>query len=69
MVEWRLSSTRPSGKGARTDEGRIRATAVQHGVPCITTIPASEAVVRAIRALRNDEMSVQPLQDRLALTN
>ena len=28
----------PSGKGARTDEGRIRAAAVAHGVPCITTI-------------------------------
>ena len=28
----------PSGKGARTDEGRIRASAVSHGVPCITTI-------------------------------
>ena len=27
----------PSGKGARTDEGRIRASAVTHGVPCITT--------------------------------
>ena len=28
----------PSGKGPRTDEGRIRAAAVQYGVPCITTI-------------------------------
>jgi carbamoyl-phosphate synthase large subunit len=28
----------PSGKGARTDEGRIRAAAVQHGVTCITTM-------------------------------
>ena len=33
----------PSGKGARTDEGRIRAAAVQHGVSCITTIQAAEA--------------------------
>ena len=30
----------PSGKGARTDEGRIRASAVSHGVPCITTLAA-----------------------------
>jgi carbamoyl-phosphate synthase large subunit len=59
----------PSGKGARTDEGRIRATAVQHGVPCITTIQASEAVVRAIEALRHDELTVQALQDRLAVAN
>ena len=28
----------PSGKGARTDEGRIRAAAVSHGIPCITTL-------------------------------
>ena len=56
----------PSGKGARTDEGRIRATAVQHGVPCITTIQAAEAAVKAMEALREEEMDVQPLQDRFA---
>ena len=56
----------PSGKGARTDEGRIRAAAVQHGVPCITTIQAAEAAVSAIEALRNGEMEVQSLQERFA---
>jgi carbamoyl-phosphate synthase large subunit len=55
----------PSGKGARTDEGRIRATAVQHGVPCITTIQAAEAAVAAMEALRNEDLEVQSLQDRL----
>jgi carbamoyl-phosphate synthase large subunit len=54
----------PSGKGARTDEGRIRAAAVQHGVPCITTIQAAEAAVRAMEALREEEMHVEALQDR-----
>ena len=54
----------PSGKGARTDEGRIRAAAVQHGVPCITTISAIEAVVVAMEALREGEMEVQAIQDR-----
>ena len=54
----------PSGKGARTDEGRIRAAAVQHGVPCITTIQAAEAAVKAMEALRGEEMTVQALQDR-----
>jgi carbamoyl-phosphate synthase large subunit len=29
----------PSGKGARTDEGKIRAASVTHGVPCVTTMP------------------------------
>ena len=54
----------PSGKGARTDEGRIRAAAVQHGIPCITTLPAAEAAVAAIAALRTEDMEVQAIQDR-----
>jgi carbamoyl-phosphate synthase large subunit len=54
----------PSGKGARTDEGRIRAAAVQHGVSCITTIQAAEAAVVAMEALRDEELSVQAIQDR-----
>jgi carbamoyl-phosphate synthase large subunit len=55
----------PRGKGARTDEGRIRAAAVQHGIPCITTIPAADACVRAMEALHEEALSVQALQDRL----
>jgi carbamoyl-phosphate synthase large subunit len=54
----------PRGKGARTDEGKIRAAAVQAGVPCLTTIEAATAAVRAMEALRNEEMTVQALQDR-----
>ena len=42
----------PSGKGARTDEGKIRAAAVQAGVPCVTTLEAATAAVLAIEALR-----------------
>ena len=59
----------PSGKGARTDEGRIRAAAVQHGVPCITTIQAAEAAVQALEALRHDSIDVRSLQDRFAMQN
>src|SRR5207237_5408355 len=33
----------PSGKGARTDEGKIRAAAVMHRVTCITTMDAAHA--------------------------
>ena len=54
----------PRGKGARTDEGRIRAASVTHGVPCITTIPAADACVKAMEAQREEEMTVQALQDR-----
>jgi carbamoyl-phosphate synthase large subunit len=61
-----LALNTPNGKGARTDEGRIRAAAVQYGVSCITTIQAAEAAVTAMEALREEEMTVQALQDRFA---
>ena len=54
----------PSGKGARTDEGRIRAMAVQIGVPCITTLAAATAAVKAMEALLTEELTVEALQDR-----
>ena len=59
----------PKGKGARTDEGRIRAATVQYGVPCITTIQAAEAAVMAMEALREEELTVQALQDRLPVVH
>jgi carbamoyl-phosphate synthase large subunit len=58
----------PSGKGARTDEGKIRAAAVQAGVPCVTTLEAATAAVKAIEALRDEEMQVQSLQERFQAT-
>ena len=59
----------PRGKGARTDEGRIRAASVTHGTPCITTIEAAQAAVKAMEALRHEEMTVQALQDRFAVVS
>ncbi len=56
----------PRGKGARTDEGRIRAASVLYGVPCITTLPAAEACVRAMEGMRKAPLTVQPIQDRFA---
>jgi carbamoyl-phosphate synthase large subunit len=55
----------PSGKGARTDEGRIRASAVSHGVPCITTIAGAKAALAALERLRQGPLSVYALQDLL----
>ncbi|RUL88420.1 carbamoyl-phosphate synthase large subunit [Tautonia sociabilis] len=55
----------PSGKGARTDEGRIRASAVSHGVPCITTLAGARAAVAAMERLRGGELEVYALQDLL----
>ena len=59
----------PSGKGARTDEGKIRAAAVANGVPCVTTLPGCVAVVQAVDALSKDAVAhVQALQDWMSQT-
>jgi carbamoyl-phosphate synthase large subunit len=55
----------PKGKGARTDEGRIRASAVSHGVSCITTIAGARAAVAAMERLRAGKLEVYALQDLL----
>ena len=57
----------PSGKGSRTDEGRIRASAVGHGVPCITTINGAKAVVAALETIRQGPAEVYALQDLLKI--
>jgi carbamoyl-phosphate synthase large subunit len=57
----------PSGKGARTDEGRIRAAAVSHGVPCITTIAGARAAASALERMRGGKLEVYALQDLLAV--
>jgi len=54
----------PSGRGMRTDEGKIRAAAVANGVTCITTLAAAQAAVEACRALREQTLTVTPLQQR-----
>ncbi len=58
----------PSGKGARTDEGRIRASAVSHGVPCITTLAGARAAVAAMERLRGGTLEIYALQDLLRLS-
>lgn len=37
---------------------------VLYGVPCITTLPAAEACVLAMEALRTAQLGVQAIQDR-----
>ncbi|MFN7732669.1 MAG: carbamoyl-phosphate synthase large subunit [Pirellula sp.] len=56
----------PNGKGARTDEGRIRAASVQFGVPCITTLSAGRVAVEAMQNSREKEITVLSLQERFA---
>ena len=57
----------PSGKGSRTDEGKIRSASVSYGVTCVTTIPGCLAVVKALEALAEDATpQVRALQDWMA---
>jgi carbamoyl-phosphate synthase large subunit len=54
----------PTGRGSSTDEAKIRAEAVANRVTAITTISAAQAAVEACRALKRQELTVVPLQDR-----
>jgi carbamoyl-phosphate synthase large subunit len=53
----------PFGRKTRSDGYEIRTAAASHGVPCITTMSAAEAVVRGIEALRETDIGVRSLQD------
>ncbi len=53
----------PAGRGARTDGWEIRRAAVEHGVPCITTMTGASAAVGAIGAERVEGVAVRSLQE------
>ena len=56
----------PTTKGPKTDEGKIRAAAVLHKIPIITTITAARAASEAIAALQSGAWTVKPLQEYYA---
>ena len=53
----------PMGSGPRADGYEIRAAAVTHGVPCITTLSGILAAIQGIEALRERTAGVRSLQD------
>ena len=53
----------PFGQETRSDGYHIRTAAVQHGVPNITTLPAADAVVQAIEAIKEGRLRAVALQD------
>jgi carbamoyl-phosphate synthase large subunit len=61
--EIQLIINTPTVKGARTDEGRIRAMAVRAAVPMVTNMTGARATVHAIAALRAGAWSVAAIQD------
>ena len=53
----------PTTKGPKTDEGKIRAAAVLHKIPIITTLTAAEAAAVAMEALAAGDWTVKPIQE------
>ena len=53
----------PLGRASHFDEQAIRRAALQHNVPCVTTMTGAQAIVEAITARESDgEMKVRSLQ-------
>ncbi|MCM2258398.1 MAG: carbamoyl-phosphate synthase large subunit [Vicinamibacteria bacterium] len=53
----------PLGSDSFYDDGMIRKTATQHGVFVVTTMTGAAATVQAIRAVRQEPMGVESLQE------
>jgi carbamoyl-phosphate synthase large subunit len=53
----------PLGRESFFDEKAIRRAAINHRVPCITTIPGAAAAVNGIRAIRRESLNVKSLQE------
>jgi carbamoyl-phosphate synthase large subunit len=58
----------PTRTGWKTDEGRIRSTAVRLNIPMISTATAAVAAAKAIEAMRKQDWGVAAMQDYLAMT-
>jgi carbamoyl-phosphate synthase large subunit len=53
----------PLGRESCFDDRAVRRAATMAGVPCITTLTGASAAVSAIRALRQQALTVRSLQD------
>ncbi len=53
----------PSGKKGKTEGYEIRRTAVEYGVPYITTIPGAIAAAKAIEAIKKGEITVKSIHE------
>jgi len=68
VVDGRISLVinTPLGRASFFDDRSLRRAAMNHGVPCITTLTGASAAVAAIRAMRTDVAAVRALQDYYA---
>ena len=53
----------PLGAQSRYDEYQIGKAAIKHNIPVITTIPGSEAILRAIRIIKYKKLTHRSLQE------
>ena len=53
----------PLGKDSFFDERAIRRAAMQHNIPCITTLSGGAAVASGIAALQQNKIDVRSLQE------
>ena len=60
--EIQLVINTPLGKESHYDETAIRKASLAYGIPCITTLSGSRAVVDAIETLRAGDWDVESLQ-------
>ena len=58
----------PSGRGARTDEGRIRGAAVVRNIPVISTMRGANTLARALDSFRSEAFEVKSVQEYVALS-
>ncbi|MBX3462198.1 MAG: carbamoyl-phosphate synthase large subunit [Planctomycetes bacterium] len=61
--EVRLLVNTPSGRRERSDDRQIRSAAVNHRIPCITTLAAAAATIQGIESWVKKPIAVRPLQD------
>ena len=53
----------PSGRESAHDQITIRRSAIQYGIPYITTVPGAAAAVRGIESLQKGEITVKTIQE------
>jgi carbamoyl-phosphate synthase large subunit len=60
-VDWIINT--PLGRASKFDERAIRRTALERGLPTMTTLAAAKAAVQGIQALRDGSLGVLSLQE------
>ncbi|HOJ33645.1 MAG TPA: carbamoyl-phosphate synthase large subunit [Candidatus Hydrogenedentes bacterium] len=63
-VDWVINT--PLGGEAKVDEKVIRRTAIERGIPIMTTVSAARAGIAAIKAMKENSLSVLSLQEHYA---